>query len=1149
VSGTKDVGGLVGKNTNGGSLGLSYYDKDKSGTTGAVGTGGGGGYDFTTDEMKNILTYMRYFQNVSNWDFNSTWAIVPFLNDGYPVLQYQLKDMQLIAKSKAYLANQRQKNDTIPTTIELHTGNPIEPQVDSVVFNTNKLVKERDYDVFYYNNTAIGTTNYYGFAKIIIQGKGNYYGTKVLDFYITDFRNIADATVAPILSQFATGSPIMYKPVVKDYNDVTLRENIDYILGYSNNISVGIAKITIIGQGIYDGSSKEVTFNIVNAKPLTSGTSGNTTVSIVGPQSYVYSGSKITPEVTVLYKTENITLVKDQDYTVSYGSNTNVGNGTVTITGIGNYTGTISQNFSITAKPLATSMVAPVPPQQFTGTAVEPEVTLTDGEKNLVLGTDYRVSYLSNEYINEQAIIRITGTGNYSGTITVLFAITEDEIEKIPVTVIWQGPFDFEYNGQPRCPAATATLPINLSISCTGAINARTDPPYIATATYPNTAYELLNNTITFTISRAPITATLEIPNINKGAALKPAVKGYKENPSINYWYSKNRDSDYTQTAPTNEGIYYAYAIVSPTSNYNGSATDTISFSIYESAPTQISVIWSGPYSVVYNGEKQSPGASASTIGGISFPLLVNGATDAGTHAATAKFKDERTDYRLANDTIVFTITPKPLDEYAIEPIGNFFYNGFQIRPSIIVKDGGKVLAEGIDYEVEYAANITELGTVIVIGKGNYKDTISRHFPIISEDAAVVTVEWSTERTFTYDGTEHAPAATASNLEIEIIGKQTNAGSYTAVAQLKTPNPSIMLANASMPYTIAKKPLAVSWTPEREFVYNKMVQVPIPSVEETNVVLRVLNGHSAAGVYEGVLAPFAQIVSSNAGNYELSGHTIDKYEIKQKPLQSRFSVKAPADDFDANADTVWVPRDIFSDPALLKSTLESIIDYDGFATDDKGDSDDASVLRGTPTITLQYDAQTSPFILSKRVETSQRATATILTDDVSADNYVLIRRNMVVMEAITEADNAPQISCKKNASCASMSENSCGIIGGEVVATCTMFCMIEDACAPMPLSSCTAMGGSPVETCEGSPIQRPQLSSGTFRIWQAASGVVNVDLGYMPTAPMSLNVYDLKGNLVATEQVNTRFANVRVGVPSGVYLFKVGNRVLRAAVL
>jgi len=1131
VSGIGTVlGCLVGPNSN--HISNSYYDMNKC-------TKAGGGTGLTTSEMKNILTYIA-----GGWDFNSIWAIVPSINDGYPVFQHQLKDIQLIAKSNAYLANQRQKNNTIPTTIEIHTGNLIKPQVDSVVFNATKLTQGTDYDVLYDNNTAIGT------AKIIILGKGNYYGAKVLDFYITDFRDINDATVAPILDQLATGNPIRYKPVVKDYGDVTLSEGIDYILGYSNNTSAGTATIEIIGKGIYDNTSRIVTFEIVGAKEL----SENTDISIVGSASYVYNGNKITPEATVRYTPEAITLVKDRDYTVSYGDNTNAGTGTISINGIGNYTGTVAKEFPIAPKALVTSMADPVFPQQYTGVAIEPEATLTDGERTLTLGTDYTVRYLSNDYPTTEAMIRVTGTGNYSGTITILFTITEDEIEKTNVAVVWQGPFDFEYNGQNRCPAATATLPngapIALSIKCTETINARTEP-YTATATYPNALYELLNKTITFTISRAPITVSLEIPNIIQGTALSPSVKGTKENGAINYWYSKDRYTGYTQTAPTAEGVYHAYAVVSPTNNYNGSTTDTVSFSIYKSDPSPIQVTWSEPYSFVYTGTEQSPGASAS-LGGTPFPLIVKGATAAGTHTAAARFQTERTDYRLANATKEFAIAPKPLPEEAIDPIGNFFYTGLQIRPeNIKVKDGGKELAEGIDYTISYGENVSQYGTVTASGIGNYGGTASRQFPISSEGAAIVSVVWGTERTFAYDGAEHAPAATASNLELEIIGRQSNAGSHTAVAQLKTANPSIMLANSSMPYTISKKPLTVTWEKEEKYVYSKMTQGPTPSVEESGVVLRVSNTYSGVGEYTAAnkRAPYAVIISANAANYELLNNSVD-YAILPKPLNPYFTPVLPPSDFNPRTDALWVPYEVFKDSAALLNALINLIDYDGFATDTLSkESDNASVLRGSPKITLRY---TDPSTLQRRVETSQKATAVIETEEMSADNYALTRPSIAIIATIEEDDAAAKVYCQLGNACAMFSEAVCSAISGLAVEKCDVkvACVINSVCVEnTPVEECTSIGGDAYSSCYQVPALRTQLVANTFRVWQTASGVVNVDLGYMPATPAKLQIYDLKGNLIAAEQVNTRFANVKIGVPNGVYLFRAGGRVLKAAVL
>ena len=61
-----------------------------------------------------------------------------------------------------------------------------------------------------------------------------------------------------------------------------------------------------------------------------------------------YTGSAITPEVTIKDNYVNKKLVKDKDFTVSYSNNTNVGKATVTITGKGAYIGqTMTTNFNI----------------------------------------------------------------------------------------------------------------------------------------------------------------------------------------------------------------------------------------------------------------------------------------------------------------------------------------------------------------------------------------------------------------------------------------------------------------------------------------------------------------------------------------------------------------------------------------------------------------------------------------------------------------------------------------------------------------------------------------------------------------------------------------------------------------------------------
>lgn len=61
--------------------------------------------------------------------------------------------------------------------------------------------------------------------------------------------------------------------------------------------------------------------------------------------SATYTGKAITPKVSI--SNDNQTLVKDQDYTLEYSNNTEIGIATVKITGTGDYEGTVEKNFKI----------------------------------------------------------------------------------------------------------------------------------------------------------------------------------------------------------------------------------------------------------------------------------------------------------------------------------------------------------------------------------------------------------------------------------------------------------------------------------------------------------------------------------------------------------------------------------------------------------------------------------------------------------------------------------------------------------------------------------------------------------------------------------------------------------------------------------
>ncbi len=71
----------------------------------------------------------------------------------------------------------------------------------------------------------------------------------------------------------------------------------------------------------------------------------NSTITIDSNTKYYYSGNSIEPNISVSF--ENSTLVANQDYKLTYENNINPGVATITINGIGNYTGQKTISFTI----------------------------------------------------------------------------------------------------------------------------------------------------------------------------------------------------------------------------------------------------------------------------------------------------------------------------------------------------------------------------------------------------------------------------------------------------------------------------------------------------------------------------------------------------------------------------------------------------------------------------------------------------------------------------------------------------------------------------------------------------------------------------------------------------------------------------------
>ena len=229
-----------------------------------------------------------------------------------------------------------------------------------------------------------------------------------------------------------TGLPQTPEVIVKD-GETELVLNTDFTVSYSNNIYASEATATITGIGNYAGTVSEH-FTINKAKAF-----------VMFGMPYQFERTYGDPNFTILPEVEGDGVLTyrsgNQDIATvdeETGEVTIVSAGVVRIWAAisdgANYVGEKDwYQLTIHPKELETSMVAAMAEQAYTGAAVTPGFVITFNDMRLVEGTDYTVEYADNTEIGT-ATATITGTGNYTGTLTKEFTIamaklTLDETE------------------------------------------------------------------------------------------------------------------------------------------------------------------------------------------------------------------------------------------------------------------------------------------------------------------------------------------------------------------------------------------------------------------------------------------------------------------------------------------------------------------------------------------------------------------------------------------------------------------------------------------------------------------------------------------------------------------------------------------------
>lgn len=299
---------------------------------------------------------------------------------------------------------------------QAYTGEEITPKV--IIKDGNvELVENQDFTVSYSDNLNIGE------AKVTIIGIGNYEGKVIKTFNITNSeqKDISNLNISKLSDETYTGIKITPNVEITD-GDYKLIKDTDYELYYENNINVGTANITIRGIGNYTGS-KTFEFNII-PKDI-----NLATVQDIVNQ--VYTGEEIKPNVMI--SDGSAKLVENKDYNISYENNIELGEATITITGIGNYTGITTKNFNIVeestgeVKNIADLTIDEVTDKIYTGKLITPELRIKDGDTVLIKNVDYTINYTDNMNIGTAKVI-IKGIGNYTGEVEKQFNIVRKDI-------------------------------------------------------------------------------------------------------------------------------------------------------------------------------------------------------------------------------------------------------------------------------------------------------------------------------------------------------------------------------------------------------------------------------------------------------------------------------------------------------------------------------------------------------------------------------------------------------------------------------------------------------------------------------------------------------------------------------------------------
>ena len=613
----------------------------------------------------------------------------------------------------------------------------------------NALVEGTDYEVAY---STEDFTNVTGTITVTISGIGNYTGTVTRTYEITpkaytvtteSANKVYDGTALTAggkIEGIIDGEDVEFKVTGSQTNKGTSKNT--YSLKWNGSAietnyalaSESIGDLKVTEQTIDPGEDPE------KPNPNYDG------VTVNNPSKEVYDGKEHKWSPAVADKEGNA-LVEGTDYEVAYSTEdfTNVtGTITVTITGIGNYTGKVTREYEITPK--AYTVTTESANKIYDGTA------LTAGGKieGIVDGEDVEFKVTGSQ--TNKGTSKNTYSLKWNGSaIETNYALASESIGDLKVTEQTIDPGEDPEKPNPNYDGVTVNNP---SKEVYDGKEHKWSPAVAdkeGNALVEGTDYEVAYSTEDFT----NVTGTITVTITGIGNYTGTVTRTYEITPKA-----------YTVTTESAKKVYDGAALT---------------------AGGKIEGIVDGEVVVVHTTGSQ---------------------TDVGSTPNTYELewkKASSKNYKLKEDSIgTLTVTEQTINPGEDPEKPNPNYNGVTINnPSNAVYDGkehkwspavadkeGNALVEGKDYTVEYStSDFTNVGNieVIITGIGNYTGKVTRTYEITPK-AYTVTTESAKK---VYDGTALTAGGkvegivSGETVEFTTTGSRTDVGTSKNTYSLK----------------------------------------------------------------------------------------------------------------------------------------------------------------------------------------------------------------------------------------------------------------------------------------------------------------------------------------------------------------------------